>query len=213
MESEMTTLPKTLLQIAGAASKPAGLADSVLVIIDAQNEYVSGKLPLAGVAEAILGTSRLLAAARAAGTPVIHVVQHSAPGRPVFDPRTSLSEIVPELTPISGEPVIVKRLPNAFAGTTLQSLLAEISGAQGRTSILLAGFMTHMCISATARAALDLGIPATVVACATATRDLPNTLGGLLMAKVVHEVALAELADRFATVVADPAGIPGFVEA
>lgn len=200
--------PLTLLQIAGASSWPAAtLADAVLVIVDAQHEYVSGKLPLAGIAEAIAQCARLLAAARAAGTPVIHIVHHSAPGRPIFDPRTAFAEIVPQLTPLPAEDVVIKRLPNAFAGTLLQTRLAAIAAATGRKAVILAGFMTHMCISATARAALDLGIAATVVAAACATRDLPSPLGGAIAARIVHETALAELADRFATVVADAAAL------
>ncbi|WP_207479974.1 cysteine hydrolase family protein [Arenibaculum pallidiluteum] len=195
--------PQTLLEIAGASPRPAGLAEAVLVIVDAQVEYVSGRLPLAGIEAAVAETARLLSAARAAGTPVIHIVQHTAPGRPIFDPETRFAQIVPELTPVAGEEVIVKRLPNSFAGTPLAERLAAIAAATGRKSMLLAGFMTHMCVSATARAALDLGIPVTVVAGATATRDLPSPLGGVIPAQTVHETALAELADRFATVVAD----------
>jgi hypothetical protein len=42
-----------------------------------------------------------------------------------------------------------------------------------------------------------------VVASATATRDLPEPLGGIVPADLVHRTALAELADRFATVVPD----------
>jgi nicotinamidase-related amidase len=58
-----------------------------------------------------------------------------------------------------------------------------------------------MCVSATARAALDLGYRTTVIADACATRDLPDGSGGIIDATTVHRVALAELADRFATVV------------
>lgn len=203
MTASLPATPPTLLTIAGASLQPATLADSVLVIVDAQNEYVSGKLPLTGVAEAIAETARLLTAARAAGTPVIHIVHHSAPGRPVFDPQTALAEIVPQLTALPAEDVIVKRLPNAFAGTELEARLKEIAAATGRKAIMLAGFMTHMCISATARGALDLGIATTVVAAACATRDLPSPLGGVIAARTVHETALAEIADRFAVVIAD----------
>jgi nicotinamidase-related amidase len=203
MTANQPVTPPTLLTIAGVTPRPARLAEAVLVIVDAQNEYVSGKLPLTGVAEAIEEIARLLAAARAAGTPVIHVVHHSAPGRPVFDPRTVFAEIVLPLAPHPAEDVIVKQLPNAFAGTGLESRLKDIAAATGRKSIMIAGFMTHMCISATARAALDLGIAATVVAAACATRDLPSPLGGVVAAHVVHETALADLADRFAVVVPD----------
>jgi nicotinamidase-related amidase len=201
--------PKTLLQIAGAPTQPSPLPRSTLVLVDAQLEYVSGKLPLAGIQEAIAEAQRLLTLARTNGVPVVHIVQHSEPGRPLFDPSTRFAEIMPELTPIAGEPVIPKRLPNAFAGTTLHAKLREIGEATGRTEMILAGFMTHMCISATARAALDLGIRTTVVAAATATRDIPDPLGGMVPAATVHRAALAELADRFAMVLADAAALTG----
>lgn len=199
--------PKTLLQFAGVPTHPSPLSRSVLVIVDAQLEYVSGKLPLAGIGDAIAEARRLLDLARARGVPVIHIVQHSEPGRPLFDPATRFTEIVPDLAPVAGEPLIIKRLPNAFAGTALQARLREIAAASGRSEMILAGFMTHMCISATARAALDLGIRTTVVAAATATRDLPDPFGVVVPASVVHQTALAEIADRFAMVVGDTAAL------
>ena len=86
---------------------------------------------------------------------------------------------------------------------TLASDLADRIRALGREEIILAGCMTHMCVSATARAALDLGLRATVVAGAAATRDLPDPLGGVIPAAALHRTALAELADRFAIIVPD----------
>jgi nicotinamidase-related amidase len=65
---------------------------------------------------------------------------------------------------------------------------------------MLAGFMTHMCISSTARAALDLGYRVTIDASACGTRDLPDGRGGIIPAATVHEVALVELSDRFAII-------------
>jgi nicotinamidase-related amidase len=58
-----------------------------------------------------------------------------------------------------------------------------------------------MCVSATARSAIDHGYGVTVVSDAVATRSLPDPLGGAdLTAREVHRTALAELADRFATI-------------
>ena len=100
--------------------------------------------------------------------------------------------------------MIEKGLPNAFAGTELKAAL----DALGRKEMVLAGFMTHMCVEATARAATDLGLKATVVASATATRDLPDPLtGAAVPAAEVHRNALAALNDRFAVVVGDTTGI------
>ena len=98
----------------------------------------------------------------------------------------------------SGEEIVEKALPNAFAGTRLSEVLEGI----GKRPLILAGFMTHMCVSATARAALDLGHSTTVAMDATATRDLPDPTGGVLAAGDVHRAALAAIADRFAVVVA-----------
>ena len=72
--------------------------------------------------------------------------------------------------------------------------------ATERKDIILAGLMTHMCISSTARAGLDLGYRITVDADSCATRDLPDGRGGSIPAATVHEVALAELSDRFAII-------------
>lgn len=199
----MAAAPKSLLQIAGAPLHPSALEKSALVIIDAQLEYTKGGLPLEGVDNAILEARKLLTLARQAGVPVFHIVQHAPAGRPLFAEDGPFAAIVPELAPAAGEVTVRKALPNAFAGTDLDALVKST----GRTELILAGFMTHMCVSATARAALDLKYRTTVVANATATRDLPDPLGGTIPASVVHRVALSELADRFAIVVKDTAAL------
>ncbi|HWL80605.1 MAG TPA: cysteine hydrolase family protein [Roseomonas sp.] len=188
--------PPTLLDLAGAQPSPARLAEAVLVVIDAQEEYRSGHLPLDGIAAASERLAALLARARAAGTPVIHVAHRGRAGG-LFDPASG-GAILAAARPEAGETVVEKGLPNAFADTGLQARIA----ATGRGKLLLAGFMTHMCVSSTARAALDLGLPVTVAADATATRPLPDPLGGArLSAASVQRAALAALADRFATMV------------
>lgn len=201
--ADMTDAPRTLLQIAGAPLHPSALEKSALVIIDAQLEYVTGNLPLAGVDAAVAETASLLALARANGVPVFHIVQHAPAGRPLFAEDSPTSAIVPQLAPRDGEAVIRKSLPNSFAGTDLHERLQ----ASGRSELIVAGFMTHMCVSATVRAATDLKYRTTVVANATATRALPDPLGGTIPAETVHRTALAELADRFAVVVKDVAAL------
>lgn len=188
--------PKTLLQMAGASNEPAPLSESVVVIIDAQNEYVEGRLPLTGVDPALDQIAQLLQAARAAGAPVIHVVHRGRAGG-LFDPLGKMFQIHPKAAPAAGEKIIEKELPNAFAKTALHLALQ----ATERKSLVLAGFMTHMCVSATARAALDHGWKTTVAGDAAATRDLPDPMGGEpIPAPMLHRAALAEIADRFALV-------------
>lgn len=190
--------PKTLLSMAGAPLQPSRLSDAALVLIDCQNEYVSGALTLPGVAPALSEAAKVLALARDAGAPVIHVVHHGRPGGGVFDPQGPSSGIAPQVAALEGEARVIKALPNAFAGTDLDDMLKET----GRKELILVGFMTHMCISATARAATDLGYRSTIVADATATRDLPGPAGdGVVNAEDLKRAELAALADRFAIIV------------
>ena len=189
--------PKTLLQMAGAPLAPPSLANAALVVTDAQGEHRTGKLPLEGIEPALERLATLLQAARAAGTPIIHIAHKGRPGS-LFDREAEGGAIVAEAAPQAGEQVIEKSLPNAFA----QTGLGEALTALGRKELILAGFQTHMCISSTARAALDLGYRVTIAGDAAATRPLPDPLGGpALSGAEIHRIALAELADRFAVVV------------
>lgn len=196
--------PKTLLQMAGASPTPSAFSDAAVVVIDAQREYVDGALALPRAKPALAEIAKLLERARAAGAPVIHVVHRGRPGG-AFAPGSLGFEIAEEAAPEANELRVEKQFPNAFSDTDLKAKLEEL----GRREMILAGFMTHMCVEATARAALDHGIKATVVAAATATRDLPDPLGkGALSAAEVQRNALAAMADRFATIVPDSDAIP-----
>jgi nicotinamidase-related amidase len=186
---------KTLLELSGADLSPPPLAASTLVIIDAQNEYLDGKLALPGVAPALAALARLLRRAREAGAPVVHVQHKGRPGG-LFDLEARGGAIIEAVRPVGGEAVLLKSLPNAFAQTDLDATLKKLE----RPQLVFAGFMTHMCVSSTARASLDLGYKATVAADAAATRDLPDPMGGTIGAEALHRAALAALADRFAIV-------------
>ena len=196
--------PQTLLRIVGVKPEATHLSDSVLVIIDAQQEYVDGKLRLDGIDASLGEASQMLERARKAGTPIIHVVHKGKPGGALFNPNGPYVEIAKPLAPRPNETIVTKTLPNAFAGTNLEEQLSRI----GRKNLIVIGYMTHMCVSSTVRAALDHGYRATVVAKATATRDLPATEGGIVSAQALQRASLAALADRFAAVVQNAQDIP-----
>jgi nicotinamidase-related amidase len=192
----------TMLQMAGAAPTPATTADGVLLIIDAQREYTDGLLPLPGVAAAIEALAVLLDKARKAGAPIVHI-RHQSKGK-AFNPASTGYEIVSALTPRAGETIVDKGLPNAFAGTELAKHLA----ASDRKNLIVGGFMTHMCVSATVRSATDHGFMSTIAADSVATRDLPDAMGGnTIGADAVNRITLAALSDRFAWVVPKAADI------
>ncbi len=186
----------TMLQMAGATPTPATMADGILLIIDAQREYTDGLLPLPGVGAAVDALAGLLEKARVAGAPVVHV-RHKGPGK-AFNPSSTGFEIVAPLAPRAGETIVDKGLPNAFAGTDLAGILA----ATGRKNLIVGGFMTHMCVSATVRAATDNGYMSTIAADTVTTRDLPDALGGeTVSAAAINRITLAALSDRFAWIV------------
>lgn len=187
-------MPRTLNELFGRSIEPARLGLAPLVLIDCQNDYLSGPLALVGVEAAVEAAGHLLDVARARGSKVIHIVQRGAAGG-LFDLDGPGGAIIDRLVPRAGESVVIKTRPNGFSDTTLLAELADTGG-----EMIVAGFMTHNCVSSTARAALDFGILPTVVADATATRDLPIS-GGIVAAADLQRAELAALADRHAVVV------------
>jgi nicotinamidase-related amidase len=187
--------PRTLLQLAGADLNPAKLQDACLVLIDLQNEYLDGPIAVPQASDAVAKAEALLKAARGAAAPIFHIAHKGRSGS-LFDRDAHRGQIVTALCPNTGESIVEKGLPNAFANTDLQARLI----ATGRTNLVIAGFMTHMCVSSTARAALDLGWRVTIAADACGTRDLPDGRGGVVASDVIHDVALVELSDRFAVI-------------
>ncbi|WP_046315379.1 cysteine hydrolase family protein [Mycobacterium sp. UM_Kg1] len=195
-------MTETLRTLTGLPTAPAALGESTLVLIDCQNTYTRGVMELDGVGDALLSTAALLDRARSAGIPVIHIQHNAGPGSP-YDIDGESGAIVSAVAPRAGEPVVVKAYPNSFVGTELNDLLRE----RGATNLILAGFMTHMCVNSTARGAFNLGYAPTVVASATATRALPSG-EGIVPAAAIQTASLAAIADLFAVVVPTPASIP-----
>ncbi|MYT75760.1 MULTISPECIES: cysteine hydrolase family protein [unclassified Streptomyces] len=183
----------TLRELNGFDQTPATLADSTLILIDFQNTYTQGVMELDGWEKSLDAAAQLLSRARAAGTKVVHVINDGGEGTP-YDIRAEIGQIHPKLTPVDGEPVVVKQAPNAFVGTDLDTHLKE------GQDVVIAGWMTHMCVAFTAQGAFLNGNRPTVVAEATATRSLP-VAGTDLDACQVHYSALATIADLYGVVV------------
>ncbi|KAL3294809.1 isochorismatase hydrolase [Colletotrichum asianum] len=176
----------------GVPASTASTSDSVLVIIDAQNEYANGKLAVSGVDASRAKTVSLLENYRVAKAPIIHVVHEVPAGAPIFTPGTDLAEEFSELKPLEGESVVTKHFPGSFTGTNLEDLLK----ATGRNKVVLTGYMAHVCISTTARQASEKGWDVIVVEDAVGDRNIPGT-----SAEELTRVSLAEIADAFGTVV------------
>ncbi len=194
---------QTLRSLSGLSAEPPSLAEAALVMIDCQNTYREGVMLLHGVEGAIEEAQRVLARARAAGAPIMHIAHDAGPGSP-YDTTADIGQIADPVAPADGEPTIIKKLPNAFVGTDLHDRLQ----ATGRKNIIFTGFMTHMCVNSTVRGAFNLGYSACVVGRATATRSLPGAEGQVIDAETLHRASLAALSDLFATVVETADDLP-----
>jgi nicotinamidase-related amidase len=193
----------TLRALSGLPLEPAGLGSSTLILIDCQNTYTEGVMELDGVQAALDEAATLLDRARSAGIPVIHIQHSDGPGS-LYDIEGETGAIVERVAPRAGEPVVVKGYPNSFVETDLDERLKSL----GASNLVLAGFMTHMCVNSTARGAFNLGYSPTVVAGATATRMLPGLGDAEVPAAALQSASLAALSDLFAVVVPDSAALP-----
>ncbi|MGW1076409.1 isochorismatase family protein [Streptomyces sp. NPDC002537] len=190
------TASTTLRDVIGLDGRLPGLADAALIMIDFQNTYRTGVMALDGADRAVAAGARLLAAARAAGAPVVHVVNDGGEGTP-YDIRARIGAISDEVAPVEGERVVVKRFPDAFHDTGLEETLRALGVGP---DLVLAGFMTHMCVTFTAQGAFNRGYRPTVVAEATATRSLAAPDGTVLPAAALQAASLTTVTDLFGTV-------------
>lgn len=193
---------RSLRQIVGLAptfqpGSPLVADKTALLLIDYQQEYRHGPLALPDEAAASAVARRLRAWAEVAGVAVIHV-QHRVPaGSLLFADGSPGAEPLPGLAPAACQSVVAKRLPSSFVGTGL----AELLQSAGIDTLLLAGYMTHNCVDATARDAFHRGYRVGIVADACATRDLPGVGGATIPAAQVQAAVLAGLGDRIAEIV------------
>jgi len=167
-----------------------------LVVIDLQNEYLStGNLPLTDIKSAVENAARVICQARKAGIPVFHVRHESAEGTPIFAKGSLGAAIQSSVAPEGDEPVVVKRHINAFRETDLKR---ELDTA-GIREIVVVGAMSHMCIDAAVRAAVDMGYTTTVLHDACATMDV--SFNGLTVpAAHVHAALMSAFEFGYAAV-------------
>ena len=170
-----------------------------LLLVDIQNDYFpGGKMELVGMKAAAAQAQALLAEFRRRQWPTYHI-QHVSlrKGAPFFLPDTPGVAIHEVHRPAPGRDRHRKALPQRLPGDR-----PARTGwlAAGMKELVICGAMSHMCIDATTRAAVDLGFTCTVIHDACATRDL--TFGEVVIpARQVHGAFMAALASFYARVV------------
>ena len=185
-------------------------SETALVLIEFQNDFCKEDGRLYDVVKdelarqgTIPNAIRLLEKARQKGCLVIHcpfvydrlwVEKHAVCGiiaeagkAGAFQPGQWGAEWIDELKPLRGEPVLTgKHALSGFTNTPLQNLLQQ----RGIKNVAVAGFLTNICVEATARSAYDLGYHVKVLRDATATssratqeyaeREIITLMGGTI---------------------------------
>ena len=189
----------------GLGARPA------VIVIDVQNymigpppgsthDYPSACGPAAGTA--LLRLAPLLAAARAAGCPVVYTrfeLRRDGSDIGVYGRKRDLlttegwclegsegAAIPAQVAPAPADIVLVKKKPSAFFGTPLLSLLVD----RGVDSLILTGGSTANCVRATAVEAASYNFRTLVVADCVFDRF-----------EISHRVALFDLDRQYADVV------------
>ena len=126
--------------------------NSALVVIDVQVNVVKDAYMRD---EKVANMATAVKKARAASVPVIWV-RHSAEDLPL---NTDGWQIVPELIPAAGEPIIEKKFRSTFVETNFEEVLALLKISH----LYICGAETNNCVRHTAMSALEHGYDMTLI--------------------------------------------------
>lgn len=175
-----------------------------LIVIDVQNEYVTGRLRIEHppVATSLANIGHAIDAAHAAGIPVV-VVQNSAPeGSPIFARDSHGWQLHTVVARRKHAHRVEKTLPSAFGQTDLADWLA----AHTIDTLAVVGYMTHNCDASTIVDAVHRGLSCEFLVDATGAVPYANDAGSV-SAEEIHRVFSVVLHSRFAAVVSTEAWI------
>ena len=168
-----------------------------LVVIDVQNEYITGQLPIEypPVEQTLPNIVRAMDAARAAGIPVV-VVQHSAPAAsPLFAKGSPGWQLHEEVGQRPRDHYIEKAWPSVYTDTDFADWLA----ARDVDTLTVVGYMTHNCDASTIFEAMHRGLRVEFLADATGALPYANA-AGRASAEEIHRVFSVVFHSNFAAV-------------
>ena len=169
---------------------------AALILIDVQEGLDDPRLGKRNNPDAEDNMARLLRHWRERGKPVFHIQHMSTEPNSPLRPELPGNAIKAIVAPRGAEPLIRKQVNSAFIGADLDTRLRTA----GIESLVIVGLTSNHCVSTTARMASDLGYNTVVVADATAAHEQRSYDGRLHEAETVHQLALANLHEEFATI-------------
>lgn len=192
-------MSKTVPEQSFAGRLTPGGRPAVLAI-DMMAAYFTDGSPFCLPSTACLdAAAAVLAEARRAGVPVLHTAVAYPPGSAeslvfvqkvpalrLLEEGGELGELMPQVSPEGGEPVLVKQHASAFFGTDLAGRLAELEV----DTVVVVGVSTSGCVRATAVDAVAHNLVPLVVRDGVADRT-PE----------VHDASLFDLQAKYAEVI------------
>ncbi|MEM5368224.1 cysteine hydrolase family protein [Paraburkholderia azotifigens] len=168
-----------------------------LIVIDVQNEYVTGDLPIEypDVQTSLSNIGRAIDAAHAARIPVVVVQNFTPAGSPIFARGSEGAELHAVVASRAYDHHVEKALPSAFTDTDLADWLA----AREIDTLAVVGYMTHNCDASTIVHALHMGLAVEFLDDATGSVPYENS-AGFASAEEIHRVFSVVLQSRFAAV-------------
>ncbi|QGX03846.1 isochorismatase family protein [Beggiatoa leptomitoformis] len=177
------------------ANPPTGGKKRALLVIDVQNEYFTGKLPVSYPSNAQANLLRAITFAQQADIAVVFIQHTLEKGLSVFQKDSIGWELHPSIAAITPDFYIEKTQPSSFVHTGLENYLRS----NGIDTVVISGYMTQMCCDTTARYAFHLGFNVEFLSDATATLGFENT-AGKVTAETLHNTVLVVQASRFSQV-------------
>jgi nicotinamidase-related amidase len=166
-----------------------------LVVIDVQNDYDGGNLPIEypPFRDTVAKVAAAMDFAAAAGIRIVVVRQMAPATSPIFAAGSHGGELHPAIAGRPSDHAIEKSLPSAFAGTDLDTWLRQA----GITTLTITGYMTHNCDLSTAIDATQLDYRVELLSDATGSVPYSNR-AGFASAEEIHRVMLVVMQARFA---------------
>lgn len=168
-----------------------------LIVIDAQNEYVSGNLLIEypDINASLANIGRAMDAAGEAGIPIIVVQQYAPAQSPIFAQGSNAWELHKVVRTRAWQHYFEKKLPSAFAGTDLTTWLS----AHEIDTLVVSGYMTHNCVDSTIKHAFHSGLAVEYLADASGSLSYENKAGSAT-GEEIHRTFSIVMQARFAAV-------------
>lgn len=160
-----------------------------LIVIDVQNEYFTGAMPITHPAGHLDNILKVMDAASGAKVPTV-VVRHAQPdpNSPVFRKDSPEWQLHPAVAERPRGLLLDKQLPGSFTGTGLDEWLKS----HGIDTVSIAGYMTQICCDTTARQAMHRGYKVEFLNDATGTLPVSNSAGSVTAEELHRSILVAQ---------------------